>query len=66
MKITIFTSNSLRHIHLINSISTVSKNCYAVIEGKTLFPGKINDFFKKSIAMRKYFDEVNRAEEKIF
>ena len=46
MKITIFTSNSLRHIHLINSISTVSKNCYAVIEGKTLFPGKINDFSK--------------------
>ena len=66
MKITIFTSNSLRHIHLVNSISAVSKNCYAIIEGKTLFPGKVKDFFKKSIAMKKYFEEVNRAEEKFF
>ncbi len=66
MKITIFTSNSLRHIHLINCISAVSKNCHAIIEGKTLFPGKIKDFFKKSKIMKKYFNEVNRAENKFF
>lgn len=66
MNITIFTSNSLRHIHLINSLSTVSKNCYAIVEGKTLFPGKIKDFFKKSKIMKNYFDKVNHAEAKFF
>ena len=66
MNITIFTSNSSRHIHLINSISAVCDNCYAIVEGKTLFPGKVNDFFRKSAVMKKYFDKVNKAETKFF
>ena len=66
MKITIFTSNSLRHLSLINKISSISKECYAIVEVKTLFPGLHKDFFKKSKKMRKYFIEVDRAEKKYF
>ena len=63
MKVTIFTSNSLRHKNLINSISRICNNCYAIIESKTLFPGKVDDFFKKSKLHHKYFNEVEKSEK---
>ena len=66
MKITIFTSNQPRHINLINSLSKVSKQCFAVVEGKTIFPGSVKDFFNKSFLMEKYFKEVDRAEKFFF
>ncbi len=66
MKTTIFTSNSLRHLSLINKISKISKECSAVVEVKTLFPGLNKDFFIKSKLMRKYFLKVHKAEEKYF
>ena len=66
MKITIFTSNQPRHINLINSLSKVSKKCFAIVEGKTIFPGQVKDFFNKSFLMKKYFKEVDRAEKKFF
>ena len=46
MKTTIFTSNSLRHLSLINKISSISKECNAIVEVKTLFPGFNKDFLK--------------------
>jgi methionyl-tRNA formyltransferase len=66
MKVTIFTSNSLRHLSLINKISSISKECNAIVEVKTLFPGLNKDFFKKSKKMRKYFIKVDKAEKKYF
>ena len=66
MKTTIFTSNSLRHLSLINKISKISKECSAIVEVKTLFPGLNKDFFIKSKLMRKYFLKVHKAEEKYF
>ncbi len=66
MKISIFTSNQPRHVHLINELSKVSKECYAIVEGKTIFPGKVDDFFKKTKATNKYFREVDKAEKKFF
>ena len=66
MKVTIFTSNSLRHLSLINKISSISKECNAIVEVKTLFPGFNKDFFKKSKKMRKYFIKVDKAEKKYF
>ena len=66
MKTTIFTSNSLRHLSLINKISKISKECNAIVEVKTLFPGLNKDFFTKSKLMRKYFLKVDKAEEKYF
>ena len=66
MKITIFTSNDLRHINLINKLAKISTKCFAIVEGKTLFPGKVDDFFKKTKLMKKYFANVKHAEKKIF
>ena len=66
MKITIFTSNQLRHIHLINSLAKISKECFAIVEGSTIFPGKIKDFYNKSALMKKYFNNVQKAENKFF
>ena len=66
MKITIFTSNDLRHINLINKLSNISKKCYAIVEGKTLYPGVLDDFFKKTELMKKYFLNVKKAEKKFF
>ncbi len=66
MKTTIFTSNSLRHLSLINKIAKISNECNAIVEVKTLFPGQNKDFFIKSKIMGKYFIEVDKAEKKYF
>ncbi len=66
MKITIFTSNSLRHFNLINRISEISTQCNAIIETKTIFPGNVKDFFKQSVNMEKYFQKVRNAEINYF
>ncbi len=66
MKVTIFTSNSLRHKNLINSISRFCSDCYAIIETKTLFPGQVDDFFKKTKSNHKYFKEVENSEKFFF
>ena len=66
MKITIFTSNQPRHLSLIEKLSTISNELYAVIEANTIFPGKIADFFKKSEVMQQYFNKVMDAEKKVF
>ena len=66
MKITIFTSNKPRHISLINSLSEISDEIYCIQECTTLFPGKIDDFFKKTPTMGIYFENVLSAEYNIF
>lgn len=66
MKITVFTSNQPRHLSLINRLAEVSETTYAILECKTLFPGHVQDFFKKSETFKKYFSNVISAEEKYF
>ena len=66
MKITIFTSNSLRHLNLINKISKISKECNVIIETKTVLPGIRKDFFSNSNEMKNYFFNVQKAEKKYF
>tara|TARA_B100001989_G_scaffold252879_1_gene236718 strand:- start:2654 stop:3385 length:732 start_codon:yes stop_codon:yes gene_type:complete len=65
MTITIFTSNSLRHNHLINLFAKKFK-LNVVIETKTKKPGLIKGFFKKSKAHEKYFNYVEKSEKKFF
>ena len=66
MKITIFTSNQPRHINLINSLSKISDECYAIMEINTIFPGQLDDFFKKTSVMQEYFNHVMQSEKKLF
>ena len=66
MKITVFTSNQPRHIALINRLSSISDTTYAVMECNTVFPGLVQDFFKKSETMKQYFSNVMSAERKLF
>jgi len=66
MKITVFTSNQPRHISLIESLSLIADEVYAVQECNTIFPGKVDDFFKRSEVMQEYFSHVIEAEKTIF
>jgi folate-dependent phosphoribosylglycinamide formyltransferase PurN len=66
MKITIFTGNQSRHLHLIKSLSKIADEVYCISESNTIFPGKVDDFFKKSKLMQSFFEEVIEAERKIF
>ena len=66
MKITIFTGNQPRHLHLIKNLSKIANVTFSVIECNTVFPGKVEDFFKKTILMQNYFEKVIFAEQKIF
>lgn len=66
MKVTVITGNQPRHIALINRISKVCENVYALIESTTLFPGEIEDFYHASPPMEKYMGQVRRAEANLF
>lgn len=66
MKITVFTSNQPRHIALINRLAAISETTFAVMECNTVFPGLVQDFFKRSDVMREYFSHVMRAENDLF
>lgn len=64
--VTVFTSNQPRHLNLINELSKVFEQVYAIIETNTVHPGKISDFFKKSSVMQSYFSKVIESENKFF
>ncbi len=66
MRITIFTSNQPRHISLIENLSQIADEVYAIVECLTVFPGEVADFFKTSVVMQKYFKRVISAEKQIF
>jgi len=66
MKITVFTSNQPRHISLIKSLALIADEVFAVQECNTVFPGQVDDFFKRSDVMKNYFTHVINAEEKVF
>jgi hypothetical protein len=66
MKIAVFTSNQPRHLALIETLSGVADEVVAVLECNTVFPGKVEDFFRKSDIMQRYFGAVIAAEERVF
>lgn len=66
MKITVFTSNQPRHCSYIRELSKVADVVYAVQECLTLFPGRVEDFYRKSPVMEDYFSRVRKAEDAVF
>jgi folate-dependent phosphoribosylglycinamide formyltransferase PurN len=66
MRITVFTSNQPRHINLINFISEIADETYAVLESNTLFPGLVQDFYNASPTMQEYMNGVRSAETDLF
>lgn len=66
MKITLLTSNNIRHNYLINLLSEVSEELFVIQECRTIFPGLIPGFYKASPIMKKYFENVNNAQYKLF
>lgn len=66
MKITVFTSNQPRHISLIESLTYIADEVFAVQECNTVFPGKTEDFYHKTEIMQNYFKQVIEAEKHVF
>ena len=66
MKITVFTSNQVRHVSLIEDLASIADEVFAVQECNTLFPGKTEDFYRKSDVMKNYFSRVIQAERTVF
>jgi hypothetical protein len=66
MKITVFTSNQPRHVALVSALAGIAEQVYAVQECNTLFPGEVEDFFRKSEVMQRYFRRVIDAERQVF
>ena len=66
MRITVFTSNQPRHVSLIERLGEIAEQVFAVQECNTVFPGEIEDFFRKSEVMQDYFRRVIEAEAEVF
>lgn len=66
MKVTILSSNQPRHLNLAWEFSKVSDQVFFVSEVNTVFPGQIDDFFRKSQVMQTYFKNVINSEKNIF
>ena len=66
MKITVLTSNSLRHIYLIKQLSKISKKIFVIQETRPLIEGKKDSIYKKSLLIEKYFRKVVQAEKMVF
>jgi hypothetical protein len=66
MRITVFTSNQPRHLALIDSLASIATDVFAIQECNTVFPGQVDDFFRKSPIMQEYFSRVIAAEREVF
>lgn len=66
MKITLFTSNSARHIALAEKLSTIAQQVFVIQECSTVFPGLIEGYYRKSSTMQDYFGQVISAEREVF
>lgn len=66
MRITVFTSNQPRHIALVENLASIADEVFAVQECNTIFPGQIDDFFRRSEVMQSYFINVIEAEKTVF
>ena len=66
MKITLFTSNKNRHNYFINLLSTISNELFVIQECDTIFPGVIPGHYQALPIMKKYFENVNDVQSKLF
>lgn len=66
MKVTLFSSNQPRHLSLAKEFAKIADEVFFVSEVNTVFPGQVQDFFKKSEVMQTYFQNVIKSEKKIF
>lgn len=66
MKILVFTSNNPRHISLVERCAEVADEVSVVQECVTVFPGKVEDFYRKTPVMQEYFSRVMAAERTVF
>ena len=66
MKITVITSNKSRHNYLINLLSNICDELFVLQECETIHPGIIPGHYPVSGVMKKYFNEVNSAQKKVF
>ena len=66
MKITLFTSNSLRHNYLINMLSACCEKLFVIQEDVTKISKTTLKKDSNSILMKKYFNEVMLAQKNIF
>ena len=66
MKVTLFSSNQPRHLNLARELSKIADEVFLISEVNTVFPGKVEDFFKKTDIMQSYFENVVASEKKIF
>jgi folate-dependent phosphoribosylglycinamide formyltransferase PurN len=66
MKITVFSSNQPRHISLAKELGKIADEVFFISEVNTVFPGQIDDFFKKTDVMQGYFANVISSEKKVF
>ena len=66
MKVTLFTSNNIRHNYLINLFSNFCDELWVVQEYKTLFTKKNDEKYQDSNIKKKYFSKVTEAQNKIF
>lgn len=66
MKISVFTSNQPRHLSLIARLAEIADTVYAIQECNTVFPGAVDDFFRRSPIMQEYFSRVIAAEQEVF
>ena len=66
MKVTVFTSNQPRHLALVERLARVAHEVFAVHECTTVFPGEVEDFYRRSDVMQRYFKRVIDAERKVF
>tara|TARA_B100001057_G_scaffold334374_1_gene334966 strand:+ start:2875 stop:3666 length:792 start_codon:yes stop_codon:yes gene_type:complete len=66
MKITLFTSNKIRHNYLINLMSEVSDQLFVIQECDTDLQGVENKIHQTPQILKKYFDYVNNAQLQLF
>lgn len=66
MNVTLFTSNQPRHTSLIEQLAALAQRVFVVQECNTVFPGEVEDFFRKSDVMQRYFARVIAAERQTF
>ena len=66
MKITLFTSNQIRHNYFINLLSQVASELFVVQENCSNFPGTADNHYPASNILKSYFLKVGVAEQKLF
>ncbi len=66
MKVTLFTKNNNRHNYLINLLSSFTDELYVVQECVTIFPGIVPSRYEASPIIKKYFENVNKAQISLF